>query len=767
MNMQTKSILLGLSSLLIAAVAAAWSPIAHAAPATQPLDLMDVLTMRRFGWHAPLALSADGRQVAYVVSRPTDEVVPDGVLYTATGAPYMYHANDIWLTGIPGGESRDLTGGQGTSWAAAWSPDGGTLAFCSDRDGTAGLWLWSRDTDTLRRLGDFAVRAQRLEWSPDGTKILIGVLPEGAPLLVGASSGNDLLARLQSGRSDDGPTVQVFHSEYSVSGGVGTQNLGIDQNASDLALVDVVSGRIDRIARGVALVRAVFSPDGRHVAFSETTGDNVPGTHVRYYTLKGYSLDQRRLTTLVPPAEIGRWSKDFSWSPDSRLLAYRLGRDSGDVHLVSPAGESRPAAIGKHPPFRGMPAWDDSGDRLLLLSDDAVWSVAVADGGARELARIPGKKAQMLVPTTHQGDRPWLRDDGRTVVLVASDGLRKELYSVSLERGGAELLFVDEKDYTGLTQYNMLASPATGQIVYAAEDAQHPEDLWITDPGLNAATRLTQLNPGITAVPMGTLRIIEWTGDDGLPYSGALLLPSDYRSGKRYPLVTYVYPMDVLLDANKFGSTHQANEHFNLQLFATRGYAVLYAGATLRPTDREPMRSVANAVLPGVDKVIELGIADPARIGVFGASAGGYSTLALIVQSTRFKVAMAQCGPGNLLSLYGDLRDSGYSHGLAVNEATFAMPDHPWKERDRYIRNSPWFFLDRVETPLLLIHGTDDTAAIVNQSNEVFLGLRRLGKTAQYARYGGEGHGLTSLHNRVDAGQRFLDWFERYLQPNR
>jgi dipeptidyl aminopeptidase/acylaminoacyl peptidase len=389
----------------------------------------------------------------------------------------------------------------------------------------------------------------------------------------------------------------------------------------------------------------------------------------------------------------------------------------------------------------------------------------VAGGVAREIAQFPGKKVQMLVPVTSRGDRVWLREGGKSVVAVVSDGIRKELHRVPLEGGKPRLLFGEEKEYTGLSRYNLLASPSTGRMVYAAEDAQHPEDLWIARSDLSGSTRLTQLNPKISAVPMGSLRIVEWTGADGLPYAGALLLPSGYEPGKRYPLVTYVYPMDVLPDANKFGSNHLSNEYFNLQLMATRGYAVLYSGANWRPADREPMKSVANAVLPGIDHVIGLGVADPERIGVFGASAGAYSTMALIVQSTRFKVAMAQCGLANLFSMYGNLDNKGYSHGLAVNENSFQMPDHPWKDRDRYIRNSPWFFLDKVQTPLLLIHGTEDTAAIVTLSNEVFVGLRRLGKTVQYARYVGEGHGLSSQENLRDAGQRYLDWFDRYLKP--
>lgn len=763
-----KSMLLLVFLVLLAASVQA-EP-ASATASRQPLELADVLAMRRFAWHAPIALSPDGRQVAYVVSRPAEDVVPEGVVYMASGAPGLYAATAIWLTDVATGKSRNLSGDRGANWGASWSPDGRRLAFLSDRDGTAGLWIWELESDTFRRIGDVVPRSPlgvSLEWSPDGDRILLGVLPEGAPLLAAISSGNDRRAGTGRDGGTSGPTAQVFHSEYRAGGGTGTQNAGAGQFVSDLAQVEIATGKVEHLVRGVPLVKMAFSPDGGHVAFAEATGDNVPGKHVYLYTLKSFSFADRRTQTLVPPAEIGYWGRDFSWSPDSRMLAYRLGHEHGEVRVVTLEGKSRPAAGAEHPPFKGMPAWDAGGERLLLLTDDGAWSVSAADGSARELARLPGRKMQMLVPANAHGDRPWWRDGGRSVVAIASNGTRKELYRVWLDGGEAELLHEENKEYTALNRYNLVASPATGRIIYVAEDAQHPENLWRTDRHLRDSTRLTDLNPGISSVPMGSMRVVEWTGNDGLPYSGALLLPSGYEPGKRYPLVVYVYPKEVLPDANKFGLNHLGNEYFNLQLFATRGFAALYSGATLRPADKEPMKSVANAVLPGVDKVIGMGIADPERMGVFGVSAGSYSTLALIVQTTRFKVAMAQGGPGNLLSLYGDLRDNGYSHGLALNENTFQMPDDPWKDRDRYIRNSPWFFLDKVETPLLLLHGTDDAAALVNQSNEVFIGLRRLGKTVQYARYAGEGHGFSSLSNRLDAGQRFLDWFDRYLQPDR
>src|SRR5690606_34766654 len=164
------------------------------------------------------------------------------------------------------------------------------------------------------------------------------VLPQGAPLMVGASSGDDALAREQRGATR-GPTVRVFRSEGSASGGRRTQNLGVAVRAADLALISVTDGRVDRIVPAVTVTKTAFSPDGRHVAFSAMSGDNVEGTHIQRYALRVFSLENRKLQTLLPPGEIGRWGYDFSWSPDSRWLAYRMGHDSGEVYLASLDGQ--------------------------------------------------------------------------------------------------------------------------------------------------------------------------------------------------------------------------------------------------------------------------------------------------------------------------------------------------------------------------------------------------------------------------------------------
>jgi len=179
------------------------------------------------------------------------------------------------------------------------------------------------------------------------------------------------------------------------------------------------------------------------------------------------------------------------------------------------------------------------------------------------------------------------------------------------------------------------------------------------------------------------------------------------------------------------------------------------------------MLDLAKTVLPGMDKVIEMGIADPERLGVWGHSYGAYSALALIAQTKRFKAAMAVDGMGDLVSAYGEMGKDGTVYGLAIMEqGQGLMGGTPWQYRERYIENSPIFYLDRVATPLLIVHGAEDTALSPFLSEEVFVGLRRLGKEAVYVKYEGEGHSPLdwSYANQLDYTQRMLDWFDQHLR---
>jgi dipeptidyl aminopeptidase/acylaminoacyl peptidase len=206
----------------------------------------------------------------------------------------------------------------------------------------------------------------------------------------------------------------------------------------------------------------------------------------------------------------------------------------------------------------------------------------------------------------------------------------------------------------------------------------------------------------------------------------------------------------------------RAASYLNLQLFASRGYAVFVPNSTLRVG--HPMRDIADVILPGADKIVAMGISDPSRLGVYGLSYGGYTTLSLLVQTNRFKAAVASSGVFDLITDYGYLHSDGSDWTGGMESEQGRMGGTPWQYRTRYIENSPFFYLDRVQTPVLLEYGDLDEAVAPYNSRMTFVALRRLGKTAMLVGYANEGHILFKTSNQIDFTNRMLNWFAKYLQ---
>jgi dipeptidyl aminopeptidase/acylaminoacyl peptidase len=298
--------------------------------------------------------------------------------------------------------------------------------------------------------------------------------------------------------------------------------------------------------------------------------------------------------------------------------------------------------------------------------------------------------------------------------------------------------------------------------------------LWLKETGRQEFRRVVETNVFVRGIEEGKLQKIEYRSLDGQNLKGWILLPAGYSGARRYPLITWTYagsmfgdepPMDYL-----HGSTNPAF-FLNLQLLAAHGYVVLMPSMPLKPYGQteDPYLELTNGVLPAVDKAIEMGIADPQRIGVMGHSYGGYSTYGLITLTNRFKAAVALAGPCDWLSLYGTfLAPSRYNS--TVHEEPFRMWDAetegmgspPWKDLGRYIRNSPIMYVERVHTPLLIVQGDLDYISI-QQGEEFFTALYRQNKRAEFIRYWGEDHLFSSPANIRDLWGRIYAWLDQFL----
>jgi len=315
---------------------------------------------------------------------------------------------------------------------------------------------------------------------------------------------------------------------------------------------------------------------------------------------------------------------------------------------------------------------------------------------------------------------------------------------------------------TPVVAYTLDRSRDGRVVAFVAESGSRPPDVWVADGGWKALRQVTDLHPGVSRLPLGDSRLVEWTDDQGRNLRGALLLPAGYRSGTRSPLVVRVYGGSMGSErVYRFGLESGID---NGQLLATRGYAVLYPDTPTRIGT--PMQDIASAVRAGVDAVVDLGVADPDRVAVIGQSYGGYSALAVAVCSDHLRAVISSAGFSNLFSQYTEMRADGSAFGVAWAEQDQGrMGGHPWEVPAQYHDNSPFFFLDRVTAPVLLIHGGDDHVVPPQRSQETFVALRRLGKRVDLVLYDGEGHhpGSWSVENATDYWERIFDWLDEHL----
>ena len=276
----------------------------------------------------------------------------------------------------------------------------------------------------------------------------------------------------------------------------------------------------------------------------------------------------------------------------------------------------------------------------------------------------------------------------------------------------------------------------------------------------------------------GEVRQIDYESLEGTALKGWVILPVGYQEGNRYPLVTWAYAGTVYRDSRpRQTRVNYPNSVFNLQLLAARGYAVLMPSMPLSPEGQagDPYAELPKGVLPAIDRVVEMGIANEDRLGVLGHSYGGYTVYGLVTQTNRFRAAIAASGFSNLASRYGvfDPRCRYGDFQPPLQMQTFwmyyfengqgRMGSPLWKDRDRYLRNSPLTYAEQVETPLMIIQGDHDYVSI-EQGEEFFSALYRLGKPARFVRYAGEGHSIEGRANVLDMWARIYAWFDEWLK---
>jgi dipeptidyl aminopeptidase/acylaminoacyl peptidase len=300
------------------------------------------------------------------------------------------------------------------------------------------------------------------------------------------------------------------------------------------------------------------------------------------------------------------------------------------------------------------------------------------------------------------------------------------------------------------------------KILYAKMDFETFPDLLLNDVSFGGEKRLSFANPQQKDYNWGTAELVKWETPEGRELEGILYKPEDFDANKKYPMIVYYYEKNAD-NLHQYRSPRPSASTVNYTEYVSNGYVIFVPDIVYKLGD--PGKSAVDCIVSGTKAMIAKGFIDEKNIAIQGQSWGGYQTAFLVTQTNMFKCAFAGAPVGNMTSAYGGVRwESGLLRAFQYEKGQSRIGKTLWEDREAYIRNSPVFFLDKVNTPLLLMNNDADGAVPWYQGIEIYTGLRRMEKACWLLNYNGDGHNLTKRPNQVDLSRRMLGFFNHYLK---
>jgi dipeptidyl aminopeptidase/acylaminoacyl peptidase len=468
----------------------------------------------------------------------------------------------------------------------------------------------------------------------------------------------------------------------------------------------------------------------------------------------------------------------FSWLPDGRGIVYSAAPRSGfsapyadRLYRAGIDGGSPRTIVDRHG-MNSFPKVSPDGKLIAFTStngrDDIMasrsLSVVSIDGGTPKVFGLDDAWANEYV---------W-SPDSRSIYYEANDGTFSRgahMFDQPVARVDVATARAESLTPGPHVAFALSVSRDGSRVAYKGIEGNAMGDVYVLDTATRKTTKLTDINPQLRDLRIGDLKAIAWKSFDGMEIRGLLLTPpagARVSAGGRIPLLVYVHggPGGGFTWGlfPQFMHLVSQVDPYPIEAFASAGYAVLMpmprGGAGYGEAGQ---RMIVDAwgegdykdIMAGVDHLIGQGIADPDRLGIMGASYGGYMTNWIVTQTGRFKAASA----GASLT---DLTDEYYmSEG---GEFMVAYFKRPWENAESYAKHSPLTYANRVTTPLLLQHGERDPRVPIAGAWKFYRALKAMGKTVEFDIYPRGGHVLYEPMLQREQMRRNFEWFTRWIR---
>ena len=598
----------------------------------------------------------------------------------------------------------------------------------------------------------------KLSFSENGERLFFGTAP--APL----QKDTTVLA-------ENRPNVQVWNWDEGIQYTVQTVNKDKDLKQSYMAVYNIGSQSLVQLANKELPHVQLADKGNAPVALLSTTAPYDTQRMWRgrsfydFYTVNLQTGERKEIAKAHPANMSFSPQGDYtSWySPqDSTWFAYSIAADK-IYQITNPAtfaAWNDETDVPDYPNAYGLAGWTKDDEAMLIRDKYDIWKFSPTGAFAPINLTVNGRTSQITYSLLRLDAEERAFDEAATQYFTGVNQISK---STGYYRGGInkpttpKALLVGDFKVAGLEK-----AKQADAVIYTQETYEKYPDIRLSNLSFKKSLKLTDGGAQQEGILWGTAELTSWISLDGTPLEGVIYKPANFDPNKKYPMIVNFYERNASTLYN-YRMPGPGRSTIDYPFYISQGYIIF--NPDVKFSTGYPGESSYNCVMPGITAILEKGYVDEKRIGAQGHSWGGYQVAYLATRTNLFAAIESGAPVVNMLSAYGGIRwATGLNRSFQYEHGQSRIGGSIWEKPLQYIENSPLFNMDKVNTPILIMHNDNDGHVPWYQGIEYFVALKRLQKPCWLLNYVGEPHWPTKLANRIDFQKRMFQFFAHYLQ---